>query len=114
MEKEIQEFFKGDIQSDIKTIEKYSHDASLFEVKPQIVLFPMDAEDIKNVIRFVNLNKKKHPKLSVTARSAGSCMSGGSLNDSIILDVTRYMNGTLSVDEKKREAVVLPGTYYRD
>jgi FAD/FMN-containing dehydrogenase len=39
-------------------------------------------------------------------------MSGGPLNESIILDTTRYMNHIISVDSEK--AVVEPGVYYRD
>ncbi len=51
-------------------------------------------------------------KLSISVRAAGSCMSGGSLNESIIVDVTKYMNGIKRL--VKDEAVVLPGTFYRD
>ena len=36
-------------------------------------------------------------------------MSGGSLNESIIIDVTRYMHGIKMLN--KHRAVVLPGTF---
>jgi FAD/FMN-containing dehydrogenase len=39
-------------------------------------------------------------------------MSGGAINDSIIVDVTRYMNNVISVSTE--QATVLPGCYYRD
>lgn len=108
--------FKGDIDDSAETLVKYSHDASLCEVKPAAVLFPKDAEDIQTVVRFVAENKHAFPDLSVTVRAAGTCMSGGPINDSIILDVSRHMQGTKSVtkDESGGEAVVLPGTFYRD
>jgi FAD/FMN-containing dehydrogenase len=108
----LKESFKGDIDDSEDALTKASHDASLLEVKPQIVLFPKDAEDIKALVHFVRVNKATYPDLSITVRSAGTCMAGGPLNDSIILDVTRYMHGTKSVS--KTEATVLPGTFYRD
>lgn len=108
----LKESFKGDVDESEEALAKASHDASLLEVKPKIVLFPKDAEDIKAIVHFVRVNKAAYPDLSVTVRSAGSCMAGGPLNDSIILDVTRYMQGIKSIS--KTEATVLPGTFYRD
>ena len=104
--------FKGDIEDSAETLTKFSHDASLIEVRPQIVLFPKDATDIKAVVHFVRINKTAYPDLSVTVRSAGTCMAGGPLNDSIIIDVTRYMHGITELTAEY--ARVLPGTFYRD
>ncbi len=104
--------FKGDVDESDATLTKVSHDASLLEVRPKIVLYPKNAEDVKAVVHFVRVHKEAYPDLSVTVRSAGTCMAGGPLNDSIILDVTRYMHGIESLS--KTEATVLPGTYYRD
>jgi FAD/FMN-containing dehydrogenase len=108
----LKKIFKGEIEQDEKTLEKYSHDASLFEVVPEIVVFPKDREDIESLVRFVVENKKSDPSISLTSRSAGTCMSGGPLNESIILDTTRYLNNIISVDDEK--GIVEPGVYYRD
>jgi FAD/FMN-containing dehydrogenase len=104
--------FKGDIEDSDESLTKFSKDASLLIVRPKIVLFPKDANDIRAVVSFVKVNKGAYPDLSVTVRSAGTCMAGGPLNESIILDVTRYMHGILKIS--KEEATVLPGTFYRD
>ncbi|MDO8579760.1 MAG: FAD-binding oxidoreductase [bacterium] len=104
--------FKGDIEDKSDVLEKFSHDAGLLIVRPKVVLFPKDTEDIKIAVRFVHENKKKYPDLSITARAAGSCMAGGPLNNSIILDTTRYIHGIKNLSDS--EAVVLPGTFYRD
>ena len=111
VKEELKKTFKGDIAFDDEAINKYSKDASLLVVQPKVILFPKDAEDIKTVVKLVADNKKRFPDLSVTARSAGTCMSGGSLNESIILDVTKYIHG-FSIDGDI--ATVLPGTFYRD
>ncbi len=104
--------FKGDVDDSKEALTKANHDASLLVVEPKIVLFPKDAEDIKAVVHFVRVHKGAYPDLSITVRSAGTCMAGGPLNESIILDVTRYMHGIQAIS--KDEATVLPGTFYRD
>ena len=108
----LRENFKGDIENSDSILDTYSHDASLFEVKPSMVIFPKDSSDIKSLVKFISGKKPSNPDLSITARSAGTDMSGGPINDSIIIDTTRYLNKIISIDEEK--AIVEPGCYYRD
>lgn len=103
---------KGDILTDEQALTLYSHDASLFEVKPQVVVFPKDSEDVKALVRFVNIHKKVDPSLSLTARSNGTDMSGGSINDSIIVSFQKYFTHIKSI--KNNTAIVEPGVWYRD
>jgi FAD/FMN-containing dehydrogenase len=114
MKEEIQEFFKGEVFDDEATLVAYSHDASLFEVRPKLVVFPQDKEDLENLVRYVSSKGAdvagRH--LSITVRAAGSCMSGGPLGESIIADVTKYMNKI--GDIKPLGTVVEPGVFYRD
>src|SRR4051812_3669696 len=119
MKPEIKKFFKGEVEDDEETLKKYSHDASLLEVRPRVVVYPKDREDVKNLVRWVNVNSDKYPGLSITARSAGTDMSGGAIGESIIMDFTRYMNklvgGPLPMQSKNEwEISVEPGMYYRD
>ena len=83
---------KGEVYQDRETLLKYSHDASIFEINPQVVAVPKNVHDIERLVQFVNLNKKDDPGLSLTARSAGTDMSGGPLNDSIIVDFQKNIN----------------------
>ena len=91
--------FKGDLETSPETLEKYSQDASLFQLYPKLVVFPRDSADVCALVKWVNTQDEK---LSITPRSAGTCMSGGAINESIIMDFTRYMNhlGEVNVDEK--------------
>lgn len=116
MREYIKTFLKGDVLDDSETLSFYSHDASLFEVRPKVVVFPKDSADIKNIVAYINEHKKFDPELSITPRSAGTCMSGGAIGESIIMDFTKYMHGILELkkEEKGGYAKVLPGTYYRD
>lgn len=110
--------FDGDIETSSKTLEKYSHDASLFEVKPEAVVFPKHSGDVQALVKWVHTENKKlridQKKISLTVRSAGTCMAGGPINDSIIVDVTRYLNKLGEVDLATKTIVAQPGVFYRD
>jgi FAD/FMN-containing dehydrogenase len=128
---ELQKFFKGDIETSDEILTQYSHDASLLEVRPEVVVFPKNADDIKNLVKWVSDNKEKYPHLGITPRSAGTCMAGGAIGESIIVDVMRYMNTIESIERVtpftivpkypnahevtiSGVAIVQPGVYYRD
>lgn len=102
----------GEVTTDDATLANYSHDASLFEVKPQVIIFPKNEKDVVSAVKFVAKNKKKHPHISLTGRSAGTDMGGGSINDSILLSFTKYFNKTPIVYPDY--ATTEPGVYYRD
>ncbi len=108
----LKKVFKGDIENDERVLDTYSHDASLFEVRPELVVFPKDSTDVQALVKFASEQKKNDPRSSITARSAGTCMSGGPLGESIVLDTTRYLNKIVSIDTEK--GIVEPGCYYRD
>ncbi len=109
---ELKKIIQGDVESSDEAREKYSHDASLFEVVPEVIVFPKDVKDVQAIVNFVREHKKDIPNLSITARSAGTCMSGGSINESIIMDFTRHLHQVIEVTDT--HAVVEPGCYYRD
>ncbi len=109
---ELSKIFKGEVDTKPETLEFYSHDASLFELKPQAVLFPKDADDIKTVVDFVRTHKKDHAELSITPRTRGTCMSGGAIGESIVLDVSKYLTKLHEVTAES--AHVQPGIMYKD
>lgn len=103
---ELKNLIKGEVFTDSATLNKYSTDTSLFKVMPQIVVFPASTDDVRAVVKFA-----KEKNISVTARAAGSDMTGGPLNEGIILDFTRHMN-RFNIDGL--EATAQPGVFYRD
>ena len=112
LKNQIATIIKGDVDDSPQTKEFYSHDASMFELIPELIVYPKDNQDIKNIVKFVANNKQKSPSLSITVRSGGTCMSGGSVNESIILDVQKYMHSI--GDITPTTASVQTGMWYRD
>ncbi len=91
---------QGVILGDLETIEtsekiitEHSRDASVFDIQPEMVLFCKNIDDIQTVLRTAHqyhIEGVERPIISV--RAGGTCMSGGSLNTGLILNMTRYMN----------------------
>lgn len=109
---ELKKELSGDVETDEKTLSSHSHDASIFELKPAVVVFPKNTKDIETLVRFVSANKKKYPSLSLSPRTAGTDMSGGSLTESIMVSFQRYFNETPKIEGDI--AITQPGVFYRD
>ena len=104
--------FRGELMSNAETEGRYSEDMSIFRIVPELIAFPKDAEDVKVLVRFARDAKRLDPNVSLTARAAGTDMTGGPLNESVIVSFTEHMNIVKEINE--RYAVVEPGLYFRD
>lgn len=109
---ELRKVIKGEVTDDEAVLKKHSRDASLFEIAPSVVVAPKDSADIQALVKFVADQKDMDDSLSLTPRSGGTCMSGGSLTPSISMDMTRHFNQIIDVTPEA--ATVQPGVYYRD
>ncbi|MCA9327388.1 FAD-binding oxidoreductase [Candidatus Saccharibacteria bacterium] len=104
--------FMGELDDSPEAIEIASHDASMYELRPQIVARPLDSADVQRLVRFIQKYKKDNPDLSLTARAAGTDMAGGAINDSIIVDFVTHFTKVGPINATS--AVTQPGVYYRD
>ncbi len=112
LKNELKKIVKGEVSNTPEALDFYSHDASLFEVRPQIIVSPKDVSDLKKLVSFVSLNKPSNPNLAITARSAGTDMSGAAIGESIVLDFTKHFKEIEHVSAT--HAKVQPGVYYRN
>jgi FAD/FMN-containing dehydrogenase len=104
--------FKGELDDSVTAKEFYSHDASMFELRPKLVVMPQDSTDVQTLVKLVAEKKKAMADLSITARSAGTDMAGGAINDSIIVDFTKHFTKIEKVTPET--AQTQPGVFYRD
>ncbi len=105
---ELRKLVKGEVEDSAEVREKYSRDASLFRVVPEVVVRPKDVEDVKALVSYAN----GHPGVTLTPRAAGTDMSGGPLTDSVVVDVLSHMNQFLEMGDTY--AVAEPGLLFRD
>jgi len=107
-----QKGFGGDIDAREPTLDTYSHDASMFELRPKLVVRPKTAADVEELVKLVADKKSSIADLSLTGRGAGTDMSGAAINDSIIVDFKKYFTKIEKVSAVTARAQ--PGVYYRD
>jgi len=109
---ELKKVVKGDVELSEKVLDKYSVDASIFQLKPEVVVFPKNSRDVESLVSFINSKKERFPDLSLTARAGGTDMTGGCLSESIVLSFTKYFNKIGNI--KAKSVDVEPGVYFRD
>lgn len=107
---------RGEVEDSVAALDTASTDASIFSVRPKVVVHPKDTADVQAVVRLAHEAKTKGEDVSVTARAAGTDMSGGPLGESIVLSFTKNLNQIKSITKEGKggHAVVEPGVYYRD
>ncbi len=103
---------KGEVLTSNKVLKFHSHDASLFEIKPEVVVQPQDAEDVCALVNYVAKHKADKPDLSLTARSGGTDMGGGAINDSIILAFAQHFKTIGRIENN--HVTIQPGVYYHE
>jgi len=109
---EISKIFKGEIITDDSALVEYSHDASIYQLKPEAILAPIDNHDIERLVKLINVNRHLYPSLSITPRSAGTDMSGGAIGDSLLLDMTKHFTKVSSASANMLHTQ--PGVFIRD
>lgn len=105
----------GDIDESEAVLKEHARDISVFEMKPQCVLFPKYTQDIVEVMKiaqeYAHLPLAERP--SITVRAGGTCMSGGSLTESLVLNLTRYMNH-FTMDARSRTLTTDMGVMFKE
>lgn len=109
-----QKIIKGEVNTEAGTLAHYSRDASIFEVKPAAVCYPKDVNDLQLLVRYATEQRRMGADVTLTVRNAGTCMSGGSLTESIVVDMSRYFNGLADVNVTARSLTVQGGTMFAD
>ena len=99
--------FSGDIATDYASRLSLATDNSVYQTLPQAILFP---KNIADVVRLSKLaNKAPFESLSFTPRGGGTGTNGQSLNNNIIVDLSRHMTNILEINVQERWVRVQAG-----
>ncbi len=83
---------------------RYATDASIYQIMPHAVVVPKRWDDVEATLAFA-----REQGISVLPRGGGTSQAGQTVNDSIVIDFSKHLNGVVSYDVETREAVVEPG-----
>ncbi len=108
--------FRGGISTSKDLLDKYSHDESIFSVRPQVVIQPKNRHDVEVATKVVAEATKRFSSLSLTPRAAGTGLGGGSLTDSVVIDMCAHLTKFGEIVEKKDKILFTtePGVMWRE
>jgi FAD/FMN-containing dehydrogenase/Fe-S oxidoreductase len=105
----LRERVAGDVRFDEYSRQLYSTDASAYEVTPIGVVFPESTADVAAV-----MDHCAQREIPVLPRGGGTSLGGQSVNEAVVLDFTRHMDGLLDVDPEERTARAQSGMVLGD
>ncbi|MDP8171492.1 FAD-binding and (Fe-S)-binding domain-containing protein [Pasteurella skyensis] len=91
--------FKGDIASNYADRLSLATDNSVYQTIPSAILYPKTIGDVQLLIQLAQ--KPEFQSLTFTPRGGGTGTNGQSLNDNIIIDLSRYMTNILELNVKE-------------
>lgn len=109
---EVAQIIQGEVTDNPMDLLAHSRDTSIFERMPSLVVFPRHGKDVSALVKLVAQKKRNGEQVSLTARAAGTDMTGGPLTDSIVVAFSKHMNRVLGFG--KKHVIAEPGVYYRD
>ncbi|MDP2561890.1 FAD-binding and (Fe-S)-binding domain-containing protein [Psychrobium sp. 1_MG-2023] len=94
-----QSSFAGDVEQDYGARLAVSTDNSIYQNLPQGVVFPKSTADLLVLTKIANQDEFK--SITFSARGGGTGTNGQSLNNGVIVDLSRHMNNILEINEQE-------------
>lgn len=104
--------FRGEIETDHALRAAMSTDNSVYQILPDLVVAPLDAQDMVTLVSTLEQPDFRH--LGITARGGGTGTNGQSLNAGLIVDTRRHMTRVIEVNATEGWADVEPGLVLDD
>ncbi|RMG97951.1 MAG: FAD-binding oxidoreductase [Chloroflexi bacterium] len=101
---DLQKVVAGELRTDEYSRVFYSTDASIYQVMPHAVLIPKTAEDVHAAVELA-----AQYQIPITPRTGGSSLAGQAVNESLIIDMSRYLDQVLELNEEEHWVRVQPG-----
>ncbi len=83
---------------------RYATDASIYQVEPLGVVVPESIDDV-----IAAMDVARDAGVAITPRGGGTSQCGQTVNESIVLDLSKHLNRIVEIDPEARTATVEPG-----
>lgn len=110
----LNEHIVGEVTSLRALRRRFSQDASVLTITPEIVVFPKVTNDIRKVARFAWQLAEKGHVMGITMRGAGTDMTGGAIGKGILINTTAHLTNILFIGPKERLVHIQPGVSLKD
>jgi FAD/FMN-containing dehydrogenase/Fe-S oxidoreductase len=109
LERRLKAEMSGEVRFDRFTRGRYATDASHYQMMPLGVVTPRSVAEAERAIALARAEK-----VTVLARGGGTSQSGQTVNHSLVIDCSKYLNRILDLDVAGRRCVVEPGIVLDD
>lgn len=99
----------GDVLFDGFSRGRYATDASFYQIMPAGVVAPRTMDEALRALAIA-----RDEGLKVTPRGGGTSQCGQTVNDGLVIDLSKHLNRILSLDVEGRTCVVEPGIVLDD
>src|SRR6266404_7726650 len=99
----------GDVFFDAFNRGRYATDASFYQMLPFGVVVPRTMDE---ALRALSIARDEGR--TVTPRGGGTSQCGQTVNDGIVIDLSKHLNRIVSLDVETRTCVVAPGIVLDD
>ncbi len=109
LEQRLRSELTGDIFFDAFNRGRYATDASFYQIMPAGVVVPRTVDEALRALAIARDDGR-----IVTPRGGGTSQCGQTVNDGIVVDLSKHLNRILSLDVDNRTCVVEPGIVLDD
>lgn len=110
----LQEHLAGEVLTSESARKYFSTDASVFEVKPKVIVYPRNTSDVRKTARFAWQLAERGKVLPITARGKGTDLTGGAIGEGVVMVFPAHMNRLIELDTRKGFVRVQPGIIYKN
>ena len=104
LERRLRTQLLGDVAFDPFTRGRYATDASHYQIMPVGVVAPSSTKEVEHTLALA-----REEGVSVLPRGAGTSQAGQTVNSSLVIDCSKYLDHLLELDVPGRRCVVEPG-----
>ncbi|MFL5052085.1 MAG: FAD-binding and (Fe-S)-binding domain-containing protein, partial [Xanthobacteraceae bacterium] len=104
LERKLKAEITGDVMFDRFSRGRYATDASHYQMMPLGVVAPRTVAEAERVLEFA-----RQEGVSVLPRGGGTSQSGQTVNESLVIDCSKYLTQIYELDVGERRATVEPG-----
>lgn len=105
----LNQHLQGEVFVDKDTLHHFGADSGPFRQEPEMVVFPLETNDIRKLLRFSWQLAEKGHRLPVTARGAGLNGTGAAISTGVVVALDAHMNSIFEYDGKQRLVRLQPG-----
>ncbi|MBA3678899.1 FAD-binding oxidoreductase [Candidatus Saccharibacteria bacterium] len=108
--RELLHLTSANITTSEKARQFFSTDGSIFQVTPQVIMYPHNENDVIHTVKYLSWQAQEGNKIALTARGKGTDQSGGALGDGVVMVFPATMKSLK--DLTKTTVTVEPGMIY--